>query len=179
LRLNHVEFAHRPGEERLVTALVEALGCEWYEVEAAPYGKYIVIRLDGSDHGENDMFASQAEPEQLALEGSLAERLGADGQLAQAVGGFRRLQGERPYRASHVGLRLPSVRALDAAIERLNTLAAGELAGRLSLGEPTTRDLAEARATSSPVKQLWIGTDVISTGLLTFGQQIELQAYDA
>jgi hypothetical protein len=26
---------------------------------------------------------------------------------------------------------------------------------------------------------VWLWTDVISTGLLAFGQQIELQAYDA
>ncbi len=177
LRLNHVEFAHRPGEAHLVVALIEALGCGWYEVDAPPYGSYIVIRLDQSDHGANDMFASVAEPEQLRLEESLAERLRADSELARAVAGLRQLQAERPYRASHVGLRLASVAALDHAIERLTALADGPLAGRLALGKPTMREPEEARATSSPLKQLWIGTDVISTGLLTFGQQIELQAY--
>jgi len=177
LRLNHVEFAFRPGEDHLVMALVEAIGCGWYEVDAAPYGKYLVIRLDESDHGDNDMFASEAEAEQLALERALGQALEVNSGLSEAVTGFRALQTERPYRATHIGLRLPSVGALDEAVVRLQSLAAGVMAGRLSLGSPMSRSAEEARATSSPMKQLWIATDVISTGLLTFGQQIELQAY--
>jgi hypothetical protein len=174
LRLNHVEFAHRPGERHLVIALIEALGCGWYEVDAPPYGDYLVIRLDGSAHGQNDMFASQAEPEQVALEAALEISVADD----PALQDFRALQRGRPYRAAHIGLRLSSVAALDAAVGRLRTLAEGALAGRLHLGEVMTCNVAEAKATDAPLKQLWIGTDVISTGLLTFGQQIELQAYD-
>jgi len=68
--------------------------------------------------------------------------------------------------------------ALDEAIAKLEALAGGALHGRLRLGAPMSRGADEARATDSPMKQLWIATDVISTGLLTFGQQIELQAYD-
>ena len=173
LRLNHVEFAHRPGEGHLVIAMIEALGCGWYEVDAPPYGSYLVIRLDGSVHGENDMFASQAEPEQLALEAALAVAVAGDPALAE----YRGLQQHKPYRAAHIGLRLPSVAALDEAVARLQALDAGSLAGRLHLGEVMTRSAAEAKAADAPVKQLWIGTDVISSGLLTFGQQIELQAY--
>ena len=177
LRLNHAEFACRPGEGPLATALFEALGCGWYEVDATPYGRYIVVRLDETVHGENDLFVSEAEPEQLALEAALADTL-QHVDLRAAAAGFRKLAAERPYRATHVGLRLPSVAALDAAVARLEALAAGLLRGRLRLGEPMSRGAEEARATSSPMKQLWIGTDVISTGLLTFGQQFELQAYD-
>ncbi len=172
-RLNHVEFAHRPGEGELAVGLFEALGCECSVVDSPPYGKYIVVSLDGSPHGENDMFASQAEPEQLAFEEAIVGLM-----PGEAARGFRALQQQRPFRASHIGLRIPSVAALEAAIARLEELRGGALAGRLELGFGMERTLEEARATDTPIRQLWIWTDVISTGLLAVGQQIELQAYD-
>ena len=179
-RLNHVEFVHRPGEGALVIELFDALGCSSYVVDAPPFGKYVVVQLDGSPPGENDMFASQAEPEQLALETLLRAKIEAgSSELAAAAARFRSLQRERPFRATHVGLRLPSVRALDEATDRLRKLAAEPLRGRLDLGEPLSRSAEEAERMSAPLKQIWIWTDVISTGLLAIGQQFELQAYQA
>jgi hypothetical protein len=175
-RLNHVEFVHRPGEGELAIELFEAIGCSCYTVDVPPYGAYVVVQLDEGP-GKNDMFASQVEPEQLALEEQLEGQLGAGGALADARKRFRSLQRERPFRAAHVGIRLPSVRALDATIERLNQLAASKFAERLEVGAPTSRSAEEAAAMSAPRKQLWIWTDVISTGLLAVGQQFELQAY--
>lgn len=170
-RLNHVEFAHRPGEGPLAVLLFEALGCSCVTIDTPPYGAYVVVSLDGSPHGQNDMFASEAEPEQLALEAAML----ADG---EALAQFRRLQRERPFRVNHIGLRIPSVAALDETLARLEALASGALAGRLELGFGMERTLEEARASDTPIKQRWIWTDVISTGLLALGQQIELQAYD-
>jgi hypothetical protein len=179
-RLNHVEFVHRPGESALAVSLFEALGCSCRLIDTPPYGLYVVVDLDGSPHGSNDMFVSQAEPEQLALENVLLERFAAgDDGLAAANTDFRAMMKARAFRATHVGLRLPDIAALDETIDSLAALAAGPLAGRLELGEPVTRTAEESQATSAPMKQLWIWTDVLSTGLLAFGQQIELQAYEA
>lgn len=172
-RLNHVEFAHRPGEGALAVLLFEALGCSCSVIDTPPYGTYVVVSLDGSPHGQNDMFASEAEPEQLALEAAMA---GAG--IGGSIECFRTLQRERPYRVNHVGMRLPTVAALNETIERLAALASGALKGRLELGFGMERSLEEARAGDMPVKQLWIWTDVISTGLLSVGQQFELQAYE-
>jgi hypothetical protein len=177
-RLNHVEFAHHPGEGAMAVALFEALGCTCRVIDTPPYGKYIVVSLDGSPHGENDMFASEAEPEQLALEEALARAMANGSDLARAAAGFRGLQRDKAFRATHIGLRIPGVAALDGVIARLGLLAKGELAGRLELGLTMERSAEEARATDSPMKQIWIWTDVVSTGLLSFGQQMELQAYD-
>jgi hypothetical protein len=178
-RLNHVEFAHRPGEGDLAVSLFEALGCSCTRIDTPPYGAYIVVSLDGSPHGQNDMFASQAEPEQLALEDALQSQIAADaGGIGKAAVGYRSLQRDKAFRATHVGMRMPSVTALDAVIERLAALAEGEMAGRLELGFMMERSLEEARATDTPVKQIWVWSDVISTGLLAVGQQFELQAYD-
>jgi hypothetical protein len=177
-RLNHVEFAHRPGESRIAIALFEALGCSCETIDTPPYGAYVVVSLDGSPHGENDMFASEAEPEQLALEHALAGAFAADASLARAAAGFRGLQRNKAFRASHVGLRMPNVAALDTVITNLGALAEGDLAGRLELGLAMERSRQEADATNSPMKQIWVWTDVVSTGLLTVGQQFELQAYE-
>jgi hypothetical protein len=178
-RLNHVEFAHRPGETQLAVALFEALGCSCRVIDTPPYGQYVVVSLDGSPHGENDMFASEAEPEQLALETALGRAIGTgDSQLAQAAEGFRVLQRDRAFRATHVGMRMPSVPDLERVIDKLGALAERELAGRLELGLVMQRTVEESRATDSPIKQIWVWTDVVSTGLLAFGQQFELQAYD-
>ena len=177
-RLNHVEFVHRPGESELAIALFEAIGCPTYTIDVPPYGKYVVIQLDETP-GENDMFASELEPEQLTLEQALGAQLSSNGALAAACKEFRSLQSERPFRATHVGIRLPSVGALDETIARLDALQRGSLSGRLELGTPMSRSAEEAASMSAPLKQLWIWTDIISTGLLAIGQQFELQAYTA
>jgi hypothetical protein len=178
-RLNHVEFAHRPGEGGLAANLFEALGCSCTTIDTPPYGAYIVVSLDGSPHGHNDMFASQAEPEQLALEEALARHIAADAEgLGKAASGFRSLQRNKAFRATHVGMRLPGVSALDAVIARLGELAEVNMAGRIELGLTMERSREESLATDSPMKQIWVWTDIVSTGLLTFGQQFELQAYD-
>ena len=178
-RLNHVEFAYRPGEGDLAQALFEALGCSCEVIDTPPYGKYIVVSLDGSPHGENDMFASEAEPEQIALEDALLREIAADASgIGKAADRFRLLQREKAFRATHVGIRIPSVAALDAVIDRLGALSAGRFAGRLELGYRMERSLDDARASDTPFKQIWVWTDVISTGLLAVGQQFELQAYD-
>ncbi|MCB2061600.1 MAG: hypothetical protein R3E09_16715 [Novosphingobium sp.] len=178
-RLNHVEFAHRPGEGELAVELFNALGCTCEIIDTPPYGKYIVVSLDGSPHGENDMFASEAEPEQMLLEDALLREIAADASgIGKAADRFRDLQRGKAFRASHVGLRIPCVAALDEVIKRIGILAQDRFAGRLELGYTMERSLDEARATDTPLKQIWVWTDVISTGLLAIGQQFELQAYD-
>jgi len=179
-RLNHVEFAHRPGEGELVMELFQALGCTCQLIDTPPFGKYIVVGLDGASHGENDIFVTELEAEQLALESVLQRQIDdASSEIAAASAGLRRLQKERPYRATHIGIRFPSVSAFDEVIGCLELLCSNQFAERLELGYGLTRSAEEARSMTAPMKQIWLWTDVISTGLLTFGQQIELQAYDA
>jgi ketosteroid isomerase-like protein len=179
-RLNHVEFVHRPGESALVIALFESLTCQCYQVDAPPFGRYIVVHME-STPGKNDFFASEAEEEQLALDDALQRALDATGSdLATAYTNYRLMLEQRPYRATHVGVRFPSIAIFDEVLQRLESLRAGELAGRLVIGDIIARTVEEAPPGSGmPVKQLWIWTNVISTGLLPMGQQIELQTYAA
>ena len=73
---------------------------------------------------------------------------------------------------------MTTVADLADLIESMRWIAERELAGRLELGLVMERTVEESRATNSPIKQIWVWTDIVSTGLLAFGQQFELQAYD-
>jgi hypothetical protein len=175
-RLNHVEFLHRPGEASSVVELFEALNCECEQIDSPPFGKYIIVHMN-PEFGQNDFFASEAEPEQLALEDALQSQLAADGSdLAGPYAAYRLLLQQRPYRACHIGIRLPSVAVYDEVIERLESLSAGKLAGRLALGFGMRRGAEESQP-GLPLKQVWVWTDLMSTGLLATGQQIEIQTY--
>jgi hypothetical protein len=177
-QLNHVEFLHRPGEAPLVIQLFESLNCRCEVIDSPPFGKYIVVRMS-DQYGQNDFFASEAEEEQLALENALQRYIDAgDSDLALGFAKYRELLDQRPYRATHIGIRLPSVAVYDEVIQRLESLSAGKLAGRLTLGF-SMRHTAEEALSGIPVKQVWIWTDLMSTGLLSTGQQIEIQTYTA
>jgi hypothetical protein len=132
-----------------------------------------------SEFGRNDFFASEAEVEQLALEAAIQHQIEAPGSdLAAGYTQYRRMLEQRPYRGSHIGIRLPSVAIYDEVVQRLEGLSAGKFAGRLAIGETTDR-LAEEPQPGLPRKQVWVWTDLISTGLLATGQQIEIQTYAA
>ncbi len=179
-RLNHVEFVHRPGEGPLAIELFESLTCECSQIDAPPWGKYIVIQME-STPGYNDFFASEAEGEQVALDDALRRQLEAEGtDLGDAFTNYRLMLEERPHRATHVGIRFPSIAVFDAVLERLESLSMGALEGRLVIGEVIARSAEEAPAGSGmPVKQVWVWTNVISAALPSMGQQIELQTYAA
>jgi hypothetical protein len=177
-RLNHVEFLHRPGESSQVVELFESINCQCEQIDSPPYGKYIVVHMD-SEFGRNDFFASEAEEEQLALEGAMQRQIDAPGSdLAAGYAEYRRMLEQRPYRGSHIGIRLPSVAVYDEVVQRLEGLSAGKFAGRLTVGDSISR-LAEEPQPGLPRKQVWVWTDLISTGLLSIGQQIEVQTYGA
>ena len=80
---------------------------------------------------------------------------------------------QRPYRSGHVGIRLPSIAALDAVLHRMESVDSTDLAGRTavcSVIHPT----AERERDGWPV-QAFVWTDVVGVGYLAMGQIIELQ----
>ena len=80
-----------------------------------------------------------------------------------------------PQRSCHFGIRYPSVEALDAALERIEHVSETnpDLEGRVSVsgvfrpGDPGSY--------TDTMVQAFVRTDVIASGLLTFGQHVELQ----
>jgi hypothetical protein len=176
--LNHVEFIHRPGEAELVIELFESLGCHCFQVDAPPWGKYIVVHMQ-SEPGYNDFFASEAEDAQIELNDAFQRHIDGNGSdLAAAYKNFRTMLEQRPYRATHVGVRFPTIADFDAVIDRLESMIAGKFADRIVMGEIFARTVEEAPAGGGlPIKQVWVWTNLISTGLLAMGEQIELQTY--
>src|SRR5437899_663144 len=96
-RLNHTGFVHRPGESSLVIELFEALNCRCEQDDSPVFGKFVIVRM-GSEPGENDFFATEAEPEHLAFEDILQRQIDTDGSdLAAAHAKYRLMLEERAY----------------------------------------------------------------------------------
>jgi hypothetical protein len=169
-KLHHVAAMYAPGERQVARAFLELLGCEVFE-SGSPF---LLARLGPPGAGESWVFASEVTPEQWRLEETLrAERQG--GVLAGPANDYvRRLQDD-PQHACHFAIRCPSEAEFEAALDRLEHVAdhTPALAGRVSISgvfRPGDRG-----AQSSTQTQAFVYTDVLASGMLAFGQHIELQ----
>ncbi|MBW2361827.1 MAG: hypothetical protein JRG84_13040 [Deltaproteobacteria bacterium] len=179
--LNHAELVYAPGERDLVARFFRALGCRVLDPQTDPLpenlgpaaGPYLIIYLDAGDDDviDNLFYASEVLPVQWEFEKSLRAQLSADKALAEAERAMRKNFAQQPQAMTHLGLAFPSVDELEAAVERIG--ADPELADRAQLskiyrpGEPGHAD--------ERVVQTFVHTDLCSGGVLTTGQQFELQ----
>ncbi len=170
--LNHVEMIYRPGERHLVTKLFTALGCTVIDTGAT----HLYIAVDTPDqHGlNNSLYASEVTQEQWLLEQQLQQALQGESPLAAAYAGYDDKFRRHPQLTSHFGIRFPSFAKLEETLSQLEHHLDPELAGRVQIkgvfrpGDPGSyTDL---------VMQAFIKTDIAASGLLAFGQHIELQA---
>jgi hypothetical protein len=179
--LNHVEFVYAPGERALARTLFEGLGLRVLDPQTDPVpdelgpagAPYLIVYLDAESHDliDNVFYASEASDAQWRFETALRERMHADPELSNLHGGFRAAYSAMPQAMTHVGVGYPNADEVKAAMARLR--ASPELAGRLTLSdvfEPGGPGSVDDR-----VVQAFVYTDLISVGLLSGGQQIELQ----
>ena len=179
--LNHVELSYAPGERGLARLLLEGLGFRVLDPEIDPWPAelgpaatpYLIVYLDpaGSDLIDNVAYASEARADQWQLERALRDRLAADAELARAHDAFRSAFSNLPQGMTHFGIAYPSAEEVEATLARLG--ATPELEGRVVLSR-VFRPGAPG-AVDDRVVQGFVYTDVVSTGLLFGGQQIELQ----
>lgn len=173
--LSHVAAVYRPGERDLAVEFVEALGCAAADTpgKAASGSPYVSVHANPDDRDpiNNVCYLSLMMPEQQALEQALAEHMAASPALADAARAYREAMIAEPASIPHFALNFPSMEALEPVLERLQALRP-ELAGRVSLrvirpGEPGSfgNDCTIA----------FLCTDVIVSGVGSFGQLIELQ----
>lgn len=170
--LNHLEMVYRPGERQLVTKLFTALGCTVTDTGST----YLVIGVGATDKYmlNNTLYASEVTEEQWRLEQQLQKALEGESPLAAAYAGYDEKFHREPQRTSHFGLRYPSFEKLEETLRHLQNDLDPELAGRVAIkgvfrpGEPGS--LADF------IMQAFIKTDIAASGLITFGQHIELQA---
>jgi hypothetical protein len=170
--LNHVEMVYRPGERHLVTKLFTALGCQVTD-SGAPH---LYISVGARDkHGlNNSLYASEVTREQLALEEQLQQALQGESPLAAAYAGYDDKFRRHPQLTSHFGIRFPSFDKLEETLAHLENDLDPELKGRVQV-KGVFRPGAPGSYTDL-VMQVFIKTDIAASGLLTFGQHIELQA---
>jgi hypothetical protein len=170
--LHHVAAMYAPGDRPVVRALFKVLGCDVVE-SGSPF---LLARIGPAQPGraESWVFASEVTPEQWRLEELLrSEREG--GVIAGPAEDYVRRVRTDPQHASHFAIRYPTEGEFDATLDRLNRVAdhAPALAGRVSIsgvfrpGDPGAQSATQTQA--------FVYTDVVASGLLVFGQQVELQ----
>jgi hypothetical protein len=170
--LHHAALLYAPGERPLARAFFELLGCD-VEDSRSPFllGRLGSGSATGDDHW---MFASEVTSDQWALEQALVDAL-HDGVLADAGAQYRARVRADPQHACHFAIRYSTLDDLDAVVDRIERVDENTpvLAGRVSLsgvfrpGDPGS--------VSTTQTQAFVYTDVVASGLLAFGQHIELQ----
>jgi hypothetical protein len=173
--LSHVELVYAPGERALVARAFELLGCSVRD----PGSRYLVVRAtDDGSFTENVWYASEVTPEQWALEGALGDRA-SDGAFSRALDGYAALASSRPQDAPHFGIQYAELEDLDAAVARVARVdeLAPELAGRIALARRL--DPGDPASLSPNVVQAFLRTSLFASGVLAFGQVVELQHYPA
>jgi hypothetical protein len=170
--LNHVELVYAPGERPLARALFELLGFDVRD-SGGPFLTGMIQNGQG-DFANNALYASEVTPEQWGLEQALRAEV-ADGALTGPAADYLATLRAHPQRSCHFGIRYPTVDDHEAALDRIAHVGdhAPELLGRVSLsgvfrpGDPGSY--------TDTMTQAFVRTDVVASGLLAFGQHIELQ----
>ena len=178
--LNHAETVYAPGDRAAARALFRAIGCRVLDPqeeegpsdlgEAA--GPYLIVFVDpeSTDLIDNVLYSSEVQPEQWALEQALRQRLDVDPALRDAYAPFADRFTATPFAMTHLGFAM-SEPQLEECLARL--AAAPELVGRVVVTGPFRP--GDPGSVDPRVIQAFVRTDVVSTGLLFAGQQIELQ----
>lgn len=171
-RLNHVEFVHPPGARELVFALFDLIGLK---TEVMPGGEVILGVIDPATfkrvNNDNVLAGREVRPEQWALDQALAEALRRE-PLASAYRGQRELLLRKPQWGMHFGINFSSLAKWESAVARVKDVEehAPALVGRVRL---TGIFRPDDPVPVSIVHQAFVWTDVIASGSLAFGQQIE------
>jgi len=172
--LTHSECIYAPGDAALVEELFRALGFTVIKVEGYPY---IIAQVehDKQDVMTNCIYASELTPVQQAFEKTLQEQLASSPEFRSAAEDWENDFRNDPQRSVHFGFRYESRENFEAAIERVRQ-ASGPgkpLEGRVLVtgvyfpGDPGS--------ITDTMAQGFIWTDILASGILTFGQHLEMQ----
>jgi len=179
--LNHLELVYAPGERGLARRLLEGLGFRVLDPQTDPIPEnlgpaaapFLIVYLDpdNDDVIDNVLYVSEAREEQWRFETALRKRLAEDPELSALHAGLRQAYAGSPQAMMHFGVAYPSAEEVKAAVERLSREPS--LAERVTLS--TVFEPGGPGSVDDRVVQGFVYTDVISTGMLLTGQQIELQ----
>lgn len=194
--LGHLAIHYRPGDFPRARLLFEALGA--HLEDNGPDGfTTIVFDLPAWNYVDNVMYLSPAGPVKLELEAAIAEALHlGDADEDPRATAFRNMRSSSPESLDHVGIRYSSFEALERAVATLTRLTApgGELEGRAVITRYSARAGQDPHIddvmAASPIfrgadgtsfadygVQVFVKTDLCTTGLFALGQTIELDYF--
>ena len=195
--LGHLALHYAEGDEALARRLLTLLGCTLVDNGPNPgHDGFCTVLLDADSatHADNMMFLSRLSPAQVALEDAIREQLGiGTADQAEPVTAFALLKERTPELAAHIGIRFGSLEALEQTLVALEDESGpgGSLHGRVELTkyrpQPGADADVDARIAASPAFtgdekgsygdhwiQCFVKTDLFASGILAFGQTIEL-----
>jgi hypothetical protein len=188
--LGHIALAVGPGDGPAAACLLGLLGLQVTDNGPSKMGDpwyTALVDADTFSGLENLFFVVPVSEAQLRLEAAIGEQLADTVELEDFLGSKR----EQPESASHIALSFNDLGALEEAV--LAVLDASDeppLAGRVNVRVFRARggydDIDERMAASQVFAeaddvafvertvQVFVQTDIVSTGLLLLGQTIEL-----
>jgi hypothetical protein len=196
--LGHLAIHYRPGDFAMARQLFEAMGA--HLEDNGPDGFCtIVFDNDGWNYVDNVLYLGQATAVKLALDAAVTEalRIGAADEDPRAKA-FRDMRSSSPESLDHVGIRYSNWESLERAVAALTELTGpgGVLEGRAVVTKYRARAGQDAHVddvmATSPVfrhgdedgtafadycVQVFVETDLCTTGLFAMGQTIELDYF--
>jgi hypothetical protein len=174
--LNHLEMLYQPGERSLAISFCEMLGWSVTETEQkSDVGStYMVVRFEPAESSylDNVMFLSEMRTEHMELDKVLAILRDTQPELASVIDAYATRARTYPFGIPHFGIRYRSFDAVEAVLDRFEHSLTPELEPRVTVTAVRPDD---SRAMVGNLIQAFVYTDVICTGMFTFGQLIELQ----
>jgi hypothetical protein len=174
--LNHLEMLYQPGERGLAISFCEMLGWSVTETDQkSDVGStYMIVRFEPAESSyiDNVMFLSEMRPEHAELDQTLGLLRDTKPELATVIDAYATRARTYPFGIPHFGIRYRSFDAVEAVLDRIEHSLTPELRSRVTVTAVRPDD---ARAMVGNLIQAFIYTDVICTGMFTFGQLIELQ----
>ncbi len=172
--LNHVELVYRPGEKDFAVAVFELLGFRAFD----DGGEFLAASADPAapDIIDNTCYASQMTPTQWAFEQKLTEAL-QSGEVGRSHDAYREMLHREPQRAMHFGVHTSKLGDLEATVERVREAEKShpDLKGRVRVSG-TFYPGGEGSLADNIVQGFFF-TDVLASGLVSFGQHFELHWY--
>jgi hypothetical protein len=173
-QITHSECIYAPGDAELVKELFTALGFAVKQGESSPY---IIAHVNPEVHDvmSNVIYASEVTPLQQAFEKTLQETLASSPDFRLAADNWEKDFRDDPQRSVHFGFQYESRDSFEATIGRLREVSApGQpLEGRLLV--TAVYFPGDAGSITETMAQGFLWTDVMASGILTFGQHLELQ----
>ena len=170
--LHHVAAMYAPGDRPVARAFFELLGCEVFE-SGSPF---LLARIAPAQPGlsESWVFASEVTPEQWRLEEALRGRRESGALAGPANDYVRRLRTDPQHRVSlcdplsqRSGVRRDASPTGARCDRHTDPEGPVSISGVFRPGD---------RGAQSPTQtQAFVYTDVVASGVLAFGQHVELQ----